>query len=191
CGTTRKDLRRHYARRYGNVPRRRRDREPDPAGPEASPQVRARGYRSGVVVGSGRCSRVAWRRAYHQTTGGRGPRARRRSEMSGLTSLTMLRHTLLWLTLLYLSPAPAAAQVAGDGGAYRFNLRRLRDTVGAILDAGVRDSAFPGAVAVVGTRHDVLVERAAGHLDWGPSPPPNDSTLWDLASLTKVVATTT
>src|SRR5512134_19439 len=71
------------------------------------------------------------------------------------------------------------------------DLRRLRDSVGLILDAGVRDSVFPGAFAVIGTRDRVLVERGAGHLDWAPSPAPNDSTLWDLASLTKVVALTT
>ena len=34
----------------------------------------------------------------------------------------------------------------------------------------------------------VLLERAAGHLDWKPSPQPNDSTMWDMASLTKVIA---
>jgi CubicO group peptidase (beta-lactamase class C family) len=71
------------------------------------------------------------------------------------------------------------------------DLQRLRDTVGLILDAGVRDSVFPGAFAVIGTRDRVLVERAAGRLDWAPSPVPDDSTLWDLASLTKVVALTT
>jgi CubicO group peptidase (beta-lactamase class C family) len=71
------------------------------------------------------------------------------------------------------------------------DLRRLSDTVGLILDGGVRDSVFPGAFAVIGTRDRVLVQRAAGHLDWAPSPPPDDSTLWDLASLTKVVALTT
>lgn len=68
---------------------------------------------------------------------------------------------------------------------------RLQDTVRVILEAGVRDSVFPGAIAVIGTREGVLVEQAAGHLDWAPSPAPNDSTLWDLASLTKVVALTT
>lgn len=68
---------------------------------------------------------------------------------------------------------------------------RLSDTVGTILDAAVRDSAFPGAIAVIGNRDGVLVERAAGRLDWAPSPAPDPSTLWDLASLTKVVALTT
>jgi len=71
------------------------------------------------------------------------------------------------------------------------DLQRLQDTVGVILDAGVKDSAFPGAIAVIGTKDRVLVERAAGHLDWAPSPAPNDSTLWDMASLTKVTALTT
>ena len=35
------------------------------------------------------------------------------------------------------------------------------------------------------------METSAGHLDWAPSPTPDRHTLWDLASLTKVVATTT
>ena len=90
------------------------------------------------------------------------------------------------LSLLLGAPA-AVAQVPSRTA----ELTQLRDTVGTILDAGVRDSAFPGAIAVVGTRQRVLLERPAGHLDWRPSPPPNDSTLWDLASLTKVIATTT
>ena len=75
--------------------------------------------------------------------------------------------------------------------AQRADVGRLRDTVGMILDAGVRDSVFPGAMAVIGTRDGVLVARGTGHLDWAPSPAPNDSTLWDLASLTKVVGLTT
>jgi CubicO group peptidase (beta-lactamase class C family) len=86
----------------------------------------------------------------------------------------------------------AQTGAAGPGGIVRpADARRLRDTVGTVLDAGVRDSAFPGAIAVIGTRDSILLERPAGHLDWAPSPPPNDSTLWDMASLTKVIATTT
>ena len=59
-----------------------------------------------------------------------------------------------------------------------------------ILDAAVRDSAFPGAYAVIGNRAGVLAEYGAGHLDWKPSPAPDAHTLWDMASLTKVVALT-
>lgn len=66
----------------------------------------------------------------------------------------------------------------------------LRDSLDAILRAAVRDSAFPGAVAVVGTRGGAVVTTAAGRLDWTPSPTPDPRTLWDLASLTKVVGLT-
>jgi CubicO group peptidase (beta-lactamase class C family) len=89
---------------------------------------------------------------------------------------------LLWA----LAAAPAVRAQAPSP-----DLRRLQDTVGVILDAGVTDSAFPGAFAVIGTKDRVLVECAAGHLDWALSPVPNDSTLWDMASLTKVTALTT
>ena len=65
----------------------------------------------------------------------------------------------------------------------------LRDSITAILRAGVRDSAFPGAVALVGTKND-LISASAGHLDWTESPAPTPVTLWDLASLTKVVGLT-
>jgi CubicO group peptidase (beta-lactamase class C family) len=54
----------------------------------------------------------------------------------------------------------------------------------------VADSAFPGAVAVVGTTSGAVATVAAGHLDWDPSPAPSATTLWDLASLTKVVGLT-
>ncbi len=59
-----------------------------------------------------------------------------------------------------------------------------------VLDRALRDSAFPGAIAVVGTRTRVIAEYAVGHLDWAPSPVPDDHTLWDLASLTKVIGLT-
>ena len=68
--------------------------------------------------------------------------------------------------------------------------RALRDTLQAILDGAVVDSAFPGAIAVIGNHDGPLVTVAAGHLDWAPSPVPDERTLWDLASLTKVVGMT-
>jgi len=66
----------------------------------------------------------------------------------------------------------------------------------ADLDRAVRDGiatgVYPGAVVVVGRSDSVLVARGYGHLTWSSSSPvPSpDSTLYDLASLTKVVATT-
>jgi CubicO group peptidase (beta-lactamase class C family) len=66
----------------------------------------------------------------------------------------------------------------------------IRDSVKRVLDRALADSAFPGAIAVVGTRSRVIAQYAVGHLDWAPSPPPDEHTLWDLASLSKVVGMT-
>ena len=66
----------------------------------------------------------------------------------------------------------------------------------AELDRAVQDGiatgVYPGAVVVVGRHDTVLVARGYGHFTWSSSSPvPSpDSTLYDLASLTKVVATT-
>lgn len=43
---------------------------------------------------------------------------------------------------------------------------------------------------MVGTRGRVIGQYAVGRLDWAASPAPDDRTLWDLASLTKVVGLT-
>ena len=67
----------------------------------------------------------------------------------------------------------------------------LRDTMQALLERSVRDSAFPGAVAVAGTAAGIVAVATAGTLDWTPSPAVDVGTIWDLASLTKVVGLTT
>lgn len=66
----------------------------------------------------------------------------------------------------------------------------IRDSVKRVLDRALADSAFPGAIAVVGTRSRVIAQYAVGHLDWAPGPTPDQHTLWDLASLSKVVGMT-
>jgi CubicO group peptidase (beta-lactamase class C family) len=62
----------------------------------------------------------------------------------------------------------------------------------SIVVSGIRHGIYPGAVLIVGGKSGVLLQRGYGHLTWrenSPVPSP-DSTLWDLASLTKVVGTT-
>lgn len=63
----------------------------------------------------------------------------------------------------------------------------------SIVLSGIRRGAYPGAVVVIGRHDRILYERGYGHLTWSPRSAPDrpDSTLFDLASLTKVVATTT
>ncbi len=76
----------------------------------------------------------------------------------------------------------------GDDGGEAAPIAALDDTLKAILDKAVADSAFPGAYVVVGRKDRILAQYGAGHLDWAPSPRPDEHTLWDLASLTKVTA---
>lgn len=57
---------------------------------------------------------------------------------------------------------------------------------------GIQHGVYPGAVLVVGRHDTILFAQGYGHLTWSAtSPAVNvDSTFWDVASLTKVVATT-
>lgn len=67
---------------------------------------------------------------------------------------------------------------------------RLGDSVRAILSRAMADSAFPGAYAAVGTADGVIVEYGVGRLDVDDDSRPSATTIWDLASLTKVIGTT-
>jgi CubicO group peptidase (beta-lactamase class C family) len=61
----------------------------------------------------------------------------------------------------------------------------------SVVQRGVEEHAFPAAVVEVGTRVDVLWQQAFGRLDYDPdSNPTETSTIFDLASLTKVIVTT-
>ena len=64
--------------------------------------------------------------------------------------------------------------------------------VDAIVRQGIRQGVYPGAVVVIGRKDSVLYARGYGHFTWSPSSPvpTPDSTLWDIASITKVMGTT-
>ena len=66
------------------------------------------------------------------------------------------------------------------------------EQVDAIVRQGIRQGIYPGAVVVIGRRDSVLYARGYGHFTWNPrsSVPNPDSTLWDIASITKVMGTT-
>jgi CubicO group peptidase (beta-lactamase class C family) len=64
--------------------------------------------------------------------------------------------------------------------------------VDAIVRQGIRQGAYPAAVVVIGRRDSVLYARGYGHFTWSPTSlvPSPDSSLWDIASITKVMGTT-
>jgi len=80
-----------------------------------------------------------------------------------------------------LSPAAAVAPSIRQA---------VLDSVRAVLDRAVAEGAFPGAYAVIGTRDGIVAEYGAGRLDSADATRPTARTVWDLASLTKVVNTT-
>jgi CubicO group peptidase (beta-lactamase class C family) len=80
--------------------------------------------------------------------------------------------------LLFMAVAPVYAQSI--------------EQVDAIVRQGIRQGIYPGAVVVIGRRDSVLYARGYGHFTWSSksSIPTPDSTLWDIASITKVMGTT-
>jgi CubicO group peptidase (beta-lactamase class C family) len=90
---------------------------------------------------------------------------------------------------------PAAAQTASTRAAASratgVDAARLAE-IDQIVAKGLADGRMPGAVVVVGRGDTVLFEKAYGQRAVAPlaEPMPLD-TVFDMASLTKVVATTT
>jgi len=80
------------------------------------------------------------------------------------------------------------AAALGGAGSLPAQDFRVADS---IAESGVRRGVYPGAVLIIGRRDAVLHERGFGHLTWNAPlrTPDPDSTLWDLASLTKVIGT--
>lgn len=82
----------------------------------------------------------------------------------------------LSMSTLIMAPASAQSHVEVD----------------AVVREGIRRGLYPAAVVVIGRRDSVLYARGYGHFTWQPSSPvpTADSTFWDIASITKVVGTT-
>jgi CubicO group peptidase (beta-lactamase class C family) len=68
----------------------------------------------------------------------------------------------------------------------------LETRVDSVINAAIKDHASPGATIAVARRGKLLMLKGYGHTDWAAGAPrATDSTMYDMASLTKVVATTT
>ena len=67
------------------------------------------------------------------------------------------------------------------------------ETIDRVVQRGIDAGGYPGASVVVGRNGAIVWEKGFGHLGWTADSPAvtADSTIYDLASLTKVVGTTT
>lgn len=91
-------------------------------------------------------------------------------------------HSVRWFCCVFLGTLALVEPVRGQSVT----------EVDAIVRQGIRQGAYPGAVVVIGRKDSVLYARGYGHFTWSPSSPvpTPDSTLWDIASITKVMGTT-
>lgn len=92
----------------------------------------------------------------------------------------MIRRSLLLLLAVAGGARPASTQRVAAFGA-----------IDAAIEDGIRLGTYPAAVVVVGRRDTVLYAKGYGHFTWnrGSRRPDPATTLWDIASLSKVVAT--
>jgi CubicO group peptidase (beta-lactamase class C family) len=99
--------------------------------------------------------------------------------MGGTMSRGFARRALGAFTgAVVLAASPAAGQSFGE--------------IDSAVRRGIEQGLYPGAVVVIGRRDTVLLARGYGRLTWqAASPVPQvDSTVWDLASISKVIGTT-
>jgi CubicO group peptidase (beta-lactamase class C family) len=92
----------------------------------------------------------------------------------------------------------AVTTVYGDGlpikapTAVGMSAERL-ETIDRVVQRGLDAGGYPGAAVVVGRRGATVWQKGFGHLGWTSDSPAvvPDETIYDLASLTKVIGTTT
>jgi CubicO group peptidase (beta-lactamase class C family) len=114
---------------------------------------------------------------------------------SGVAEIVFVAALLAGATAAPLAADPAASaalrspevspELAGFSGA-----RLAR--VDSVIRKAIRDGTTPGAALAIGRDGKIVRLRGYGRIDWNPySAEVTDSTLYDLASLTKVVGTAT
>jgi CubicO group peptidase (beta-lactamase class C family) len=98
---------------------------------------------------------------------------------------------------LLFSTVALAAYVHGDGlpvaspTSVGMSAERLAK-IDYVVERGIKAGGYPGASVVVGRRGSAVWEKGFGHLGWSSSDAEvTPNTIYDLASLTKVVGTTT
>ncbi|MFN7803535.1 MAG: serine hydrolase domain-containing protein [Planctomycetaceae bacterium] len=89
------------------------------------------------------------------------------------------------------SDRQASDRQASDRAAEAFNPHQVA-RIESLISAAIQEGKLPGCVLTVGRHDQVLLSRAFGHRQLVPAPQPmTDDTIFDLASLTKPIATGT
>lgn len=75
-------------------------------------------------------------------------------------------------------------------GLRRLNVGRLRKNIDAIIAEGLRQRAFPGCQVLVMQHGQEILHSVYGSIEGAPSKPVNNNTVYDIASVSKALATT-
>jgi len=95
-------------------------------------------------------------------------------------SMKMIRNLLFLHFLLFVN------YYSFSSNSYDFT------AVDNLIESGIRDQSFPSAVLIVGNSNNIIYQNAYGRLTYDDgSKPAALNTIYDLASVTKVIATTT
>lgn len=68
--------------------------------------------------------------------------------------------------------------------------RQVLAKIDTIMDISIKKKAFPGGVVLVARNGQVVFEKAYGYYDYSKKKPVTTETVYDLASVTKILATT-
>jgi serine-type D-Ala-D-Ala carboxypeptidase len=100
--------------------------------------------------------------------------------------------SLVLAVVFAIGGVPTAGLPVKAPDAVGMSARRL-EAIDRVVGRGITAGGYPGAAVVVGRKGAVVWERAFGRLSWESSSPrvTDDGTIYDLASLSKVVGTTT
>ena len=77
-----------------------------------------------------------------------------------------------------------------DAAALGIDAHKLESRIDAIAQEAIRERATPGAVVLIAKGGDVIFEKAYGHHTYEQRTPTRTSDIFDMASVTKIAATT-
>ena len=103
-----------------------------------------------------------------------------------------MNYLIALLTIAAVATHPTEGLPIKAPVAVGMNAERL-ETIDRVVQRGLDAGGYPGASVIVGRKSAIAWEKGFGHLGWTPDSPAvlPDQTIYDLASLTKVVGTTT
>ncbi len=108
-----------------------------------------------------------------------------------MTTTTCGRALFLACFALMLTTSTTAQQRAAVAAGSGMDAARL-DAIPSLVQQAIADKKLPGAVVLIGRGDRIVYQQAIGQRAVAPAPEPMTlDTIFDLASLTKVVATTT